>query len=419
MLRLNFNNDHTFKLSVSALLFSVPMCFVVWTAGLWVIQAAWVILWLSGLNRLQRLYKQHTQQLRLSAAMRLWFFVILSYLIWCAASVMLLKSPLQSLDNGIIFLGWLLCIPVLIDLHPDYKFLAYGCFLTLLISLAIALTQFHYFNFERAIGLYGNGKRGSGAIKFGDMALLLGELAFIFFAEQERTKYLGLLAIFLGSVICVYASARGGILALGLCVLIWQLTLNKNRFSFMEQVLMLLAIVAGLYVLNFAMNNYLLLRLLETQQELKNIIAFQLDSSMGIRLQLWYAALQIFLEHPIIGVGLNNFSKALLHLQQQHLISHHAASFAHAHNEFLCALATGGIVGFSLTLLLFILPMRMFWKDYHKSIWARAGFWSVCLMSFFALTDCIFDRRMTVMAFIVIISMSLAGNHVHKNQESC
>lgn len=381
------------------------------------IQALWVILWFSGLSRLQRLYKQHVQQLRHNAAMRLWGIVIICYVVWCAFSVIYLHSPLQSLDNGIIFLAWLLCIPVLIDLQPNYKFLAYGCFVTLIISLAIALTQFHYFNFERAIGLYGNGQRGSGAIKFGDMALLLGELAFIFFAQQERTKYLGLLAIFLGSVICVYASARGGILALGLCMLIWQLTLNKNRFSFKEQVLMLLAIALGLYVLNFAMNNYLVLRLLETQQEFKNIIALQLDSSMGIRLQLWYAALQIFLEHPVIGVGLNNFSKALLHLQQQHQISHHAASFAHAHNEFLCALATGGILGFSLTLLLFILPMRMFWVDYHTSIWARAGFWSVCLMSFFALTDCIFDRRMTVMAFIVIISMCLAGNYLHKNQE--
>ena len=110
-----------------------------------------------------------------------------------------------------------------------------------------------------------------------------------------------------------------------------------------------------------------------------------------------------------MGVGLNNFKKSISALAEQNLISENAASYAHAHNEYLCSLATGGIPGFIVTSLLFFLPLFIFKRKYSTSIWARYGFWGVCLMSLFALTDCMFDRQMTVLALVITVSISLAG----------
>jgi hypothetical protein len=102
-------------------------------------------------------------------------------------------------------------------------------------------------------------------------------------------------------------------------------------------------------------------------------------------------------------------------LYKQHVVPKSIIKYSHAHNEYLCALATGGIVGFVITLFLFFLPMSFLKTHYHESVWGKLGFWGVCLISFFALTDCIFDRRMTVMTFAVLISICISGSMAKNN----
>lgn len=400
------------------LLFLIPFCLLFWTTGIWLIQALLLLTWLLGRHAQQRHYAQHVRVLKSDPLANYSLVVVLGYVLWSGCSVLLLHSPLQSIDNGLIFLLWCLMLPVLVDLKPNYQFLAYGCFIALVLALLLALTQFHILNLKRAFGLYGNGQTGSGAIKFGDMALLFGMLTQVLLA-QTRYRLLGILGLLLGVLICLYASSRGGLFAIGLCIVIALLNQARYRLPGLKMAGFLAVGGFALYLLNSLMHDFLLARLQETKDEFALILALKFSTPIGIRLHLWYAAFMMFLEHPWLGVGINNFAKALKGLQHAGGLSNEALRYAHAHNEYLCALATGGIVGFVLTLLLFILPIRLFWQDYHTNVWAKAGFWSVCLMSFFALTDCVFDRRMTVMAFIVMVSLCMAGNLRFKADKLC
>jgi len=169
------------------------------------------------------------------------------------------------------------------------------------------------------------------------------------------------------------------------------------------------------FILNKIMDNYLANRLNHTVTELFLIFNNNLDSSLGVRLQLWKAALIMFGNHPVFGVGLNNFYSELLLLNNENIVSNIAARHAHAHNEYFCSLATGGIIRTIITFCLFLVPIVLFKKNYHENVWSRAGFWSTCLISFFALSDCMFDRRMTVMIFIISISICMAGNIAQKS----
>ncbi|MCF8211405.1 MAG: O-antigen ligase family protein [Rhodoferax sp.] len=70
-----------------------------------------------------------------------------------------------------------------------------------------------------------------------------------------------------------------------------------------------------------------------------------IDSSMGIRLQLWDASTQIFFQHPLLGVGKGNFPGELKLLAENGVITTKAATFDHSHNEMLFLLVETGIAG--------------------------------------------------------------------------
>jgi O-antigen ligase len=72
-------------------------------------------------------------------------------------------------------------------------------------------------------------------------------------------------------------------------------------------------------------------------------------TSFGWRFVLWKESIKVFLENPILGVGLSNLSAGYL----QHIPVKYQ-SVAHAHNNFLQILAEHGLVGFVAISLLMI-----------------------------------------------------------------
>ena len=74
--------------------------------------------------------------------------------------------------------------------------------------------------------------------------------------------------------------------------------------------------------------------------------------SVGARLQMWWAAVLLFLDAPISGVGLGNYHAAKQILIEQGLINHDIQRFGYAHSEVFHYLAEMGLVGI-LSLLVF------------------------------------------------------------------
>lgn len=86
----------------------------------------------------------------------------------------------------------------------------------------------------------------------------------------------------------------------------------------------------------------------------------ELDTSLGLRFEMWRGASQLILERPLLGWGESGYEAAMANLGEQGEISLVASEFGHAHNEFIDAFAKRGLVGVAILLVLYMVPIRMF-----------------------------------------------------------
>lgn len=393
-------------------LFLLPIFLIVWTKGVWLCFTIFILLYYQK-YRSER--KEIMDLVRLHYLSRPYIYIIINFiafLLLSLISVVFLDSPAKSVTDSLIFLLWIFVSPFIASMNPDKRVLGIGCLTAVVLALSVAVYQFHFLDVIRPYGMYGTGPRGSGAIKFGDMAILMGFLSLILLEDSKRGKFklLGILGLVLGFIVGLYSRTRGGLLALLICLFVWlYFNRKKIKISFNLVVVATVGIFTFVYFLNTVMNDHIMTSLQRSVGEFSSCLDGRSDTPTGIRLQLWKSSLILFGENPLFGVGLNNFKKNLMPLANKNMISEKASNYGHAHNEYLCSLATGGIFGFIITTLLFFLPVLIFFRKYSLSAWARCGFWGGCLMMFFALTDCMFDRQMTVMTFVILISMALGG----------
>ena len=138
------------------------------------------------------------------------------------------------------------------------------------------------------------------------------------------------------------------------------------------------------------------------------------DTPVGLRLEMWKSALYSFREKPIFGTG-EYGNKAYKEQQiQQGLVNSKIITFGHAHNEILTALSHRGLIGFLSLLCIYLVPLRFFSKvlfsqqsalDPRKKIIALGG----CLipLSYFSygLTQSMFHHNSgsTIYPFFIII----------------
>lgn len=78
-----------------------------------------------------------------------------------------------------------------------------------------------------------------------------------------------------------------------------------------------------------------------------------LGSSLGARLRMGKAALQMFAQAPIVGLGTGDYFPALLAWHGAGLVPDYLLEFNQPHNMYLFTLVTNGIVGFTALVYIF------------------------------------------------------------------
>ncbi|MFP5406287.1 MAG: O-antigen ligase family protein [Gammaproteobacteria bacterium] len=137
------------------------------------------------------------------------------------------------------------------------------------------------------------------------------------------------------------------------------------------------------------------------------------DSSEGVRLQLWQAALDMFRANPWSGVGSEGFAGALQALATQHVVTPTAAALTHAHNDILNALATLGAPGLLAILALYLVPFWYFLAQLHVNdretrvaatlgVTTSAGFFT------FGMTETMFINTPTNAFYSLVVSVCFA-----------
>jgi len=140
------------------------------------------------------------------------------------------------------------------------------------------------------------------------------------------------------------------------------------------------------------------------------------DTSTGLRLQLYLAAIHLFIEHPIFGIGPGEFPQIMPSLAAGGMLTPlgSAAGTSEVHNEILHKCAETGLVGLTAILSVYFVPSIIFWRTSQsaESSIRIASFMGLCLVIgffIFGLTVEIFDLKMTATFFSLTLAILMAA----------
>lgn len=111
----------------------------------------------------------------------------------------------------------------------------------------------------------------------------------------------------------------------------------------------------------------------------------QIKNGYGTRFIVWKTAIEMWKQHPVLGVGPENFGEEFNHIQtvEQNYGESWNLIWHKAHNEFIHYLATTGALGFAAYLLLIGLMFVPVLRTLFKKEWAPEYIFSVALLGGF------------------------------------
>ena len=176
------------------------------------------------------------------------------------------------------------------------------------------------------------------------LSLIFGLLAVYRYRHKKFVVFIGTIstAILLSGI--WWTGSRGGMMGLGVGGLVTYFchlfAKKKDRFKRPVIVSAIVLIVGSLSVLALT------------------AVLFPRDASDNGRLCIYKSSVQMFIDHPVAGIGYANFTKEYMNYIQPEMPI--PGVIPHAHNDFLQFLATTGIIGatgFSLFSLIFLLTL--------------------------------------------------------------
>jgi ADP-heptose:LPS heptosyltransferase/O-antigen ligase len=397
----------------STLLFALPALALTSKDGLGLVQCVILLIFLRHMPTVLRGYLRHWGELS-GVTLAFFFYFLVSLL-----RMVLDHQPLRTMDGPSRLLIGLTCIGVMYYLRPRNRYFWLGLCVTTLLAAVVATWQVLSGQMQQAIGFTHHD------IAFGDLAMVSGLMAacgLSAFRDRRltRVQWLPGLALLGGVLAWLLSGSRGGWMALPL-VLIALLTYGRRLYG--KRMVTLCGLMLGLVALA------LLLPFTGVAHDIALAVADvrrYLDSGavtspVGIRLELWRASWMMFVEHPWLGVGRDNFDIALHALAASGQLPQSAAlAYGNGNSDPLHCLATGGLLDASLLLMMYIAPLRYFTgelrrPDQGQHGLALAGVVLVAAFVGFGLTEVMFWLMMPKMFYVMVvcslIGMCLAVRH--------
>lgn len=306
---------------------------------------------------------------------------------------------------------WLSQVPPAQLRHMQWGLIAGAC-----VGSAMVIVIMAWLGLDRGhISLYGSRYN---AVTFANLTLLFG-LSSLLTLGWQLTRYrrtetgLKLLAAALGLYASLLSETRSCWIALPLCALIACAFNRKIELRWKLASILGLILAMVLAILLFAPLEH---RLLEAVGDVRRYFdGSALDTSGGIRLQLWHASLIMFSQDPLFGIGGGpEFRLALQTLADHGVVTQMvAANFGEPHNDFLAAMAHWGIPGLAALCALYLLPAFLFWRRARRAVRNTNVAVSLGLMlcmcfAAFSVTEYMFRGMRTVPLYSVLVVALLA-----------
>jgi O-antigen ligase len=400
--RLIANNYFRFLLTILA--FSIPALSVAVSSGYSIGPALISIIALIYLPKLWSYFQEFEKDDKILIATLLSYFLIFSI------SVVLDGFHTRELDRPSRFLLASLALIILLKATIKGEYILYGAIIGSAGTGLLALYQYFILDMARPSGF-------QIVIAYGNDSFMLGLLALAsigFFSTHKKYTLLALsiIAAILGITAFIFSGARGGWLATPLILLVlWS---YRKRLKASLQLLVLTLIFALTLFMLLNPNIQTLERLKAANSNLDQYFSGDLiNTSTGLRLEMWKSALYSFKEKPLFGTG-EYGNKAYKQQQiEKGLISPEISAFSHAHNELLTALSFRGLIGFLSVLSIYLVPLWLFSKVlFSKQVSVNSNQKMIALggclipLSYFiyGLTQAMFDHNSgsTIYPFFII-----------------
>lgn len=314
---------------------------------------------------------------------------------------------------------FLLVIPVLLYLArvnvPVHEFYRWGCALGCIGAAGWALWSAGY-----GLGAFTDRASNSfvNPVPFACITLILAFSALPDRSQTRRSHILLWSCALLGLGAALTSQSRAVLLVIPLASFLYFLSYRPRGTTSARQWLWM---AAGTLALSGLSAAFLKERIQVGVREVASNSSEFINSSMGTRLQLWHASNEVFLAHPLLGVGKGQFPQALKHMADQGIITRNAAAFRHSHSDLLFLLAETGLVGAASVLVVYLAFLAAFAKrithpDSDTRSAAYAGVVTLTSYIAFGLADSMLTQSMQT-AFLSL-TLVLLFAHIRQRERA-
>lgn len=311
-----------------------------------------------------------------------------------------LDLPAQTL----LYLGTAAVFTVALDWRLIWNMLA----IVTLVLGGSCIVQHHVMGIERAYGISGG---EWSAIEF-TMVTLCMVLVSVVRLIQPRVsiaeRWLHGAAVAVGAYGAILTQSRGPMLAFVPALLV-VIAIHVRRTGQWRGALVFVGIlIVGVAGATTMLNHQVIHRFGEVSGE---ISTFSKDNAVGPvreRIAMWEGAVDAFVQHPLDGVGLDQFGVYSRARIARGEASPNISKYDHPHNEYLEAAAAGGVPLLVIMLLIFVLPGIHFARRVgHDDEWtatlATTGLAIVIVYALSAMTDNVFYRAMPHSFYLYLV----------------
>lgn len=231
-----------------------------------------------------------------------------------------------------------------------------------------------------------------------------------------KEKAVTFLAFILSSYGLIITESRGVwlgfIFALAVIFVVF-ITTKKIKITW-RSIVIAIILIGGVSIISKPLISQ---RLSQTHQEYSDIKSGDLNTSIGLRLQMWQSAPMLIEHHELLGQG-NQYLTSLDNLYHQGHISKslYEAQPPHFHNQYVDYMVKKGIVGLILLLCLLILPLRLL-----KNASTLQRYITISLVSLFAVasfTDVPLNHGQTIFMYIFWLGcFTTTSNNEHADND--
>lgn len=291
--------------------------------------------------------------------------------------------------------------------RPTKKFLMTVLLLATIGSFSVVLQEYFMG------GVRGNRAHGI-PIVFGNISVLSGSLCLLLMMDKAFSGFIwkmaAVVAFIFGSAASLWSQTRGGwgtfLIVFSLLVYAVLFFANDRNNKTKKKVIIGMACSLALLTLVAANNDIVQSRFIQAKQNVEDYWSGEnKNTSLGLRFEMWKAAVSIVKTDPFTGVGPDQYAEVKDEMVDSGYLAEFAKNLEHAHNDYLWVSANKGLIGLVLYLSVFF---YLIWQ-YLKLIRAREQLYlglSGLLVCFsymlFSMSDIFFSVKIGIGYFIIL-----------------